>query len=178
MGARGPQPKPSYLRLLEGNPSGRPFNPSEAKVPVVTTLEPPAWFSADRKAIFNDVCRELSAMGGLSTVDYQMLVLYADTIFQTKQLILRTQAIDNATTLSPKYEYVKDENGNVVRNPDGTPKQQAVAMKPNPWFNQLVTQKKLALLFATHFGMTPSARARIVFLGNGGNDPDKDPFDV
>lgn len=26
MGKRGPKPKPSYLRLLEGNPSGRPIN--------------------------------------------------------------------------------------------------------------------------------------------------------
>jgi len=29
LGKRGPKPKPSYLRLLEGNPSGRPINLDE-----------------------------------------------------------------------------------------------------------------------------------------------------
>lgn len=178
MGARGPQPKPSYLRLLEGNPSGRAFNPAESKVPVVTTLDPPAWFSATRKTIWARVCHELATMGGLSSVDYEMLVLYVDTVFNAQQLILKTQSINDSTTFDPKMEYVRDEKGEILKNEDGTPKRVAIAMKPNPWFNQLVTQKKLALLFATHFGMTPSARARIVFLGNGGNDPDKDPFDV
>lgn len=178
MGARGPQPKPSYLRLLEANPSGRPFNPSEASVPLSQTLEPPAFFSAARKTIWAAVCKELAAMGGLSSVDYEMLVLYVDTLFMARQLILRTQAIENNTTLNPKMEYVRDEKGNILKNPDGSLRQEAVAMKPNPWFNQLVTQKKLALLFASHFGMTPSARARIVFLGNSGNDPDRDPFDI
>lgn len=48
MGKRGPKPKPSYLRLLEGNPSGRPINLDEP----ICELPPskPAIVAADELA--------------------------------------------------------------------------------------------------------------------------------
>ena len=38
---RGPPPKPTYLRILEGNPSKRPLNRNEPQPPPVETLDPP-----------------------------------------------------------------------------------------------------------------------------------------
>ncbi len=48
MGKRGPKPKPSYLRLLEGNPSGRPIHLDDA----ICELPPskPAVVAADELA--------------------------------------------------------------------------------------------------------------------------------
>lgn len=48
MGKRGPKPKPSYLRLLEGNPSGRPIPTDEP----ICELPPskPAVVKADKLA--------------------------------------------------------------------------------------------------------------------------------
>jgi len=166
MGARGPQPKPSYLRLLEGNPSGRPFNPAEAKVPVVKEIPCPAWFNQARQYLWTAVCRELASMGGLSTVDYQMLVLYVDTLTECERLMQKFQTYDSVAPV--RCAGPLDE--------DGKPTEITKGIKALPWYAQLMQQKTLALRFASHFGQTPSARARIVFLGNGTDANPKDPF--
>lgn len=162
MGSRGPQPKPSYLRLLEGNPSGRPFNPNEAKVPLVKALPCPPWFNVPRQHLWAEVCHELSSMGGLTSADYQMLVLYVDTLAETERLMKKMQELPDS--VMPVQGYDKD----------GKPITKGV--KSLAWYSQLMNQKRLALVFATHFGQTPSARARIVFLGNGGDAGNPDPF--
>ena len=164
MGSRGPQPKPTYLRLLENNPSGKPFNPDEVKVPLVKTLKPPGWFTPDKTKIWEEVCDELAAMKGLSSVVYQLLVLYVDTLCENKRLIQKMQGAKDSVYPT---KYGLDENGKKV----------PIKLSSVPWYNQLIAQKKLALVFATHFGMTPSARARIVFLGSSADDGrDEDPF--
>jgi len=45
---RGPPPKPTYLRILEGNPSKRPLNRNEPQPPPVETLDPPITSAAMR----------------------------------------------------------------------------------------------------------------------------------
>ena len=161
MGARGPQPKPSYLRLLEGNPSGRAFNPAEAKVPLTKNLPCPEWFDQVRQYKWSEVCHELASMGGLSQVDYQMLVLYVDTLADTERLMKKCLGLPDSVT--PIIGYNKEG------------KEVTKGVKGLAWHSQLQNQKRLALLFATHFGQTPSARARIVFLGSmDGNK--EDPF--
>ncbi len=154
MGARGPQPKPTYLRQLEGNPSGKPFNPAEAKVPTVLELTPPSWFDLAKRRKWNEVCAELAVMGGLSSVDYQMLTLYVDTLSELERIMKKMQEVG--------------ETSYSIRGVE----------KTSSSFQQAVTLKTLALRFAQVFGMTPSARARIVFLGSGGGEekPDNDPF--
>lgn len=53
MGIRGPAPKPTALRILQGNPSKRPINedePESKAAPVI--LDPPAWLTEDGQECF------------------------------------------------------------------------------------------------------------------------------
>lgn len=148
---------------MEGNPSGRKFNPAEAKVPVVKDLPCPPWFNGSRQRLWKSVCGELAAMSGLSSVDYQMLVLYVDTLAETERLMQKMQTLPDS--VMPVQGYDKD----------GKPITKGV--RSLAWYGQLMNQKRMALLFANHFGQTPSARARIVFLGSGTDGPKvDDPF--
>lgn len=88
-----------------------------------------------------------------------MLVLDVDTVAETQRLMQEMQ--DMPDSVIP----IKGEDGRLK------------SIKSIPHYHQLVAQKSLALRFASHFGQTPSARARIVFLGEDGAIED-DPFAV
>lgn len=162
MGKRGPAPKPHYLKMLHGTLNVSRDNPSPPPVPIDDSLQPPDWFDADRVNIWTSVCSELAAMKGLTRCDYQMLVMYVDSIAECHRLMKKMMALQDSVMV-PK---TVDKNGKEYKK---TPKQV-------PYYPQLLQQKQMALRFAVHFGMTPSARARIVFLpkdgeGEGENDP-------
>lgn len=53
MGARGPKPKPTHLRVLEGNPSKRPLNTAEPQSNAPCLC--PDWLDDDAKAEWNRV---------------------------------------------------------------------------------------------------------------------------
>ena len=161
MGLRGPKPKPTYMRLIDGNPSGKPLPKNEPHPDKVTALAPPKWFDARRITIWDEICAELAAMNGLTRCDRQMLVLYVDTLAEAERLAIKLQ--DATDSVCP----IKNYKGEVV------------GVKTLPWVHQLKAQKEIALKFAGHFGMTPSARSRVVFLGASGLPSfEDDPFDV
>lgn len=162
MGDRGPKAKPTYLRILEGNPSRKPMPPGEPQVQPVAALPAPEWYDEPRIELWNDVTQELARMNALTRVDYQMLAMYVDTIAECHRLSKKMIALkDSVMKYGPE-----DKEGKGKRN-----------IKSVPYFHQLIAQKQLALKFAAQFGMTPSARARIVILPNG-NREEVDPFDV
>lgn len=171
MGARGPQPKPTYLRVLEGNPGKRPFNPHEAQVPIAQTLPPPRGFTEAKITIWNEVCEDLAAMRGLSKVDRKMLALYVDTLYECERLIEKINSCPDSVI--PVYGRERELNPKT-----GKMERVAIGMKTLPYTQQLRSQKEIALKFAMHFGMTPASRAKIVFLGNGGKPTEADPFDI
>ena len=55
MGRRGPPPKPTRIRLLQGNPSKRPINKREPKPPDGSP-RCPAWLSPEAKRTWAPVC--------------------------------------------------------------------------------------------------------------------------
>lgn len=159
MGKRGPQPKPTHLRLLECNPSGRALPNREPEVPKALKVPAPWKFQGDRLTIWNEVCEQLAAMKGLSPVDTKMLALYVDTLFRLDRV---AEQLDEFAT-----------NTMSIKGPTGL----AQNAKTIPQFNQWITLSTQALRLAQNFGMTPSARARIVFFGSATGDPKDDPFD-
>lgn len=175
MGKRGPKPKPTYLRVLEGNPSGRPIPNNEPSVPLMPDLPHPDWFDERRQKIWKEVCAELAAMRGLSFVDRQMLTLYVDTLAETQRLAIKMQfssdSIMPVSQMSPQFD---PETGKFLGM-----KKEIKSVKSTPYVQQLIQLKNMALRFAAHFGMTPAARSRVVFLGNGGEVLDElDPFEA
>ena len=76
MGKRGPKPKPTNLRLLEGNPSRRPINHGEPR----PTGDPvcPAHLSEDAKAVWRQIMESLPP-GMISAADSPLFAVYCQT---------------------------------------------------------------------------------------------------
>lgn len=174
MGSRGPKPKPNYLRIFEGNPSGRPLR-NELPAPKTDSLPCPEWLDERAAKIWHEVCAELAAMGGLSFCDRQQLALYVETLADCQRLAQKL--IQMGDTVIPTKSEVPEfdqTTGAFIRMVT-----KVTGIKSNPYFAQLQSQKRLALSYAGQFGSTPAARNRVTFLSNGAevltND---DPFDI
>ena len=64
----GPRPKPTRLRLLEGNRSKRPINVNEPK-PETAVPACPSWLPAEAKREWKRLGAELDRMGLISALD-------------------------------------------------------------------------------------------------------------
>ena len=61
----GPPPKPTALKLVEGNPGRRPLNENEPKPPLAT-LKPPTWLDADGRKVWRQLAPGYHALGLLT----------------------------------------------------------------------------------------------------------------
>ena len=68
----GRPPKPTRLKMLEGNRGKRPINNTEPQ-PVNGPPPCPRWLGRDAKREWRRVCRELAAMGLLARADMTAL---------------------------------------------------------------------------------------------------------
>lgn len=76
MGKRGPQPKPTALRLLEGNPGRLPINEAEPR-PEGGAIAP-TWLSRAARRHWRDLAPKLEACGMLTAADADTLAHYCD----------------------------------------------------------------------------------------------------
>lgn len=135
MGKRGPAPKPTALRLLEGARE-RDVNRNE---PIARSgrIEPPAGMSDDVRVIFDYVVDELEHMKIASPADRDSIACYAEAVDKHRKA---------SAVLAKSPVLIKGIHGGMVRNP-------ALAVQRDA--AQMIRQ------FAQEFGLTPSARARI-----------------
>lgn len=136
MGLRGPRPKPSRLKLLEG--THRPDRvAANEPTPDAALLACPKGLPPLARAEWNRVAPELHALGLSATVDRSSLLgyvlSYARAMAAEKQL---------------------REEGLTTETGTGQPKAHpCVAIAHNEW--------AAVLRFASAFGLNPSARSRI-----------------
>ena len=135
---RGRPPKPTPLRLLEGNPGKRPLNKNEPKPrPRKRTPSAPQNLGEDGKKEWQRVAKELIALGLLTEIDMTALTLYC-----------------NAYQRYVDAERRLDVDGMVVSTPNGY-------LQQSPWLaisNRAYAQMKEIMI---QFGMTPAARSRV-----------------
>lgn len=140
----GTKPKPTQLKLVEGNRGKRPLNRKEPRT--VTALPTaPAHLTADALEEWNRVAHWLHRIGLLSEVDRAALAAYAQAYgrwVQAERAIAKMAEKDQLTG----GLMIKTTNGNAIQNPlVGTANKAAADM----------------MRYAAEFGMTPSARTRI-----------------
>lgn len=149
MGRRGPAPKPTRLRLLQGAREDR-VNQNEPKPRSLPPKCPPGVSPAVR-AIWNYTVRELAHMGTTFAADRDALLCYCEAVVTHRK----------ASALLAKSDVlIKGVHGKPVRNP------------------ALQIQRDAAQTiraFAQEFGLTPSARARIE-VGGQDDGQDDNPF--
>lgn len=78
MGLRGPAPKATNLRILEGNPSKRPLNDNEPQPEAGAIC--PEWLSEDAQEEWERLAPVLEACGILTKADQYTLAAYCEAV--------------------------------------------------------------------------------------------------
>lgn len=135
MGQRGPAPKPSALKRLEGT-----YRKDRAAVnepePTRSALVPPEWLGADALEEWNRVAPELDRLNLSTVVDYATFLGYCMSY---------ARALEAEQTIAV--------HGLLIRSLHGMAANPAVAIARTEWAQ--------VRKFAAEFGLTPAARTRV-----------------
>ncbi len=149
----GRPPKPTSLKLLQGNPGKRPLPANEPKPPTGKAIAP-RWLCGKGKAAWRRLAPMLSGMRVLSKADAEKLALGCDALGEYLELRETIQELGHI------YETVTVTGSTVIR-----PRPE-VAMAADAW--------KRASAILSEFGLSPSARARVQTI----IDEQEDPFET
>jgi P27 family predicted phage terminase small subunit len=149
---RGRKPKPTILKVLDGNPGKRPLNDREPQPPGGIPVRPD-WLDAEAQAEWGRVTGELQMSGLLTVADRAALAAYCTAWSRWVE----------AEAMVKKY-------GTIVKSPA-----QGFPMK-SPYLSiaeqALETMRKLMV----EFGLTPSSRSRIRVPPGGDEIDELDRF--
>jgi P27 family predicted phage terminase small subunit len=177
MGLRGPTPKATWLRKIEGNPSKRPLPENEPEPRIVAWLEPPADFSEEERKLWAAINRELSYLHILATCDRWLLERYTAILCKWREIKKQVDAYGGKLTYQVKGEdKVKRMR---VLGPDGKPvmidqlvEGKVKAFKPLPGYDKLIEYSTQLLRIEDRLGLSPASRSRITTSGEGGGSAD------
>lgn len=133
---RGRKPKPTHLKLLDGNPGKRPFNPNEPK-PSKRAPTCPSHLCPSAKAEWKRLAAQLAILGILSDLDRGAMAAYC-------------QAYGRWVEAERKLQ----ETPMLLKMPSGYVQQ-------NPWLTIANKQLELMHKYLTEFGLSPAARSRV-----------------
>ena len=133
---QGRKPKPTAIKLLEGNPGKRALNHAEPK-PRVVLPRPPEHLSDDEKAKWKLTVKELYPLGLITTIDKDALAMYC---------VIFVRWLKAEKMVREKGEIIKTAAGNIIQNP-----YLSIANRALDQLNKL----------GAEFGMTPSSRSRV-----------------
>ena len=152
MGARGPAPKPTATKRLEGNPGKRALNTSE---PQFTAKAPscPRHLSDEARREWRRVSRELLDKNLLQVVDRAALAAYCQcwARWVEAEQKMAQPGFQMMEATDKGYQYV------------------------SPWLGVANQSLKQMKAFLTEFGLTPASRTRIQVPEQGPAD-DFDEF--
>ena len=138
MGIRGPAPKPTAVKILQGKPGHRPLPANEPKPDSGRLPSAPRWLSDEAKREWKRIAPRLHAVGLLTEVDGLALAMLCEAF---AQYMAAKTVVDSEGLL------LMSDKGNSYQHPAAG----------------LMTQARGELMkWAREFGMTPSARTRIV----------------
>ena len=137
MGTTGPTPKPTALKVLQGNPGKRALPKGEPKPDAGRLPSAPRWLSDEAKREWKRLAPRLHAVGLLTEVDGLALAMLCEAF---------AQYMTAKTVVDSEGLLLVSEKGNSYQHPAAG----------------LMTQARGELMkWAREFGMTPAARSRI-----------------
>lgn len=155
MGSRGPMPKPTALKVLQGNPGKRALNLSDGVNPRVEIPSPPKHLAPAARKEWKRITPILEELGLISGLDRAALGLYCQCVGRLEELELaftgqvkRLQADEGMEYADAVYRasYAVAKSGYA---------QQSVIV-------QLIrSQRHEVHRYLMHFGLSPAARARV-----------------
>jgi P27 family predicted phage terminase small subunit len=136
MATRGRKPKPTALKVLEGNPGKRPLNNNEPK-PEKKAPRCPSWLEPEAKKEWKRMAKTLEAIGVLTQIDAAAFAGYCQAYARWKEA-----------------EEFLSKHGTIFKTPSGY-------IQQVPQVSIAQTYLKIMKDFCSEFGLTPSARSRI-----------------
>ncbi len=161
MGLRGPAPKPTLVRLRDGNPSRRPLPDNEPQYRAGIPDAPPG-ISAAAKKIWETLVVEMAASGVLRKVDGHAL---ADLCEDQAMLDELRKGLSDL-----KREIAKKAKVDKKALPGGALLQLS---RTNEGRRTLATIRELAgqiIIQRREFGLTPASNSRVSSVGGGGTN--------
>jgi len=143
---RGRKPKPTALKLLDGNPGKRQINGAEPKPPASLPSCPPH-LSPVAKAEWKRIARSLNQVGLLTQVDRTTMAGYCQCYgrwVEAEEKLAETPAI--------------------LRTPAGY-------IQQSPWLSISNKQLELMVKYMAELGLTPASRSRLAIQMNTGPKP-------
>ena len=152
MATKGRKPKPTALKMLEGDrgKGRRPINKNEPK-PNKASLECPDWLLPEAQEEWNRLAPALDAMGVLTEADVKAFEGYC-------QAYARWREAEDFIT----------QHGSIFQTKSGYVQQV-------PQVSIAMQNLKIMQSFCTEFGLTPASRSRINAAGETRKDED-DPM--
>lgn len=133
MGTRGPQPKPTRLKILAGETRPSVINYAEP-IPEGGALTAPSEMRGEARAYWEQVVAALGKTGVLTSADRHVLRLYCEAM---------ARYVEAEEMLSKTGPLIKGRDGNLVKNP----------------LHQIVRDNADAVKkYARELGLTPAAR--------------------
>lgn len=154
MGQRGPLPKPTALKLLEGNPGKRALNLSDGVNPRVQIPSPPDHLGKEAKKEWKRIAPLLEELGLISSLDRAALALYCQAVGRLSELEMAfngkvaTHVADGMTYFDAVFAASR------VTTPSGYEQQSVIV-------NLIAGHRLQVHRHLAHFGLSPSARARV-----------------
>lgn len=136
MAQRGRKPKPTALKILEGNPGKRPLNENEPKLQKKAPKCPP-WLEPEAKKEWKRMAKTLEAIGVLTQIDATAFAGYCQAYARWKEA-----------------EEFLTKHGTIFKTPSGY-------IQQVPQVSIAQTYLKVMKDFCSEFGLTPAARSRI-----------------
>lgn len=155
MGQRGPLPKPTALKVLEGNPGKRALNLSDGVNPRVEIPAPPKHLSPEARKEWKRITPILEELGLISGLDRAALGLYCQSVGRLSEL---------ETAFNGKVKLLQNEKG--IDYADAV-YQASYAVAPSGYAQQSVIVQLIRAArtdvhrYLMHFGLSPAARARV-----------------
>lgn len=147
MATRGRKPKPTVLKILEGNPGKRPINKKEPR-PEKKAPRCPGWLEPEARKEWRRMCKQMEELGVLTLVDAAAFAGYCQAYARWKEA----------------EEFIS-KHGTIFKTPSGY-------IQQVPQVSIAQTYLKIMKDFCSEFGLTPSSRSRIsTNVVNESDDP-------
>ena len=155
MSISGIKPKPTNLKLLEGNPGKRPLNENEPQF-TSENVQCPDWLLDDAKIEWDRLAPTLTTLRILTEADIAGFAGYCQSYAKWK----------NA-------ELFLKEHGTTYRIPKRNKEGKIVSVYIAPYPEVAIARSCLEQVrqFCAEFGLTPSSRGRMQLPGQSEDDP-------
>ncbi|MFB7171098.1 phage terminase small subunit P27 family [Streptomyces sp. NPDC056254] len=148
MGRRGPAPKPTALRVLQGDRADR-INRDEPR-PSELDVVAPDWLSAAAVEVWETLADDLIAKGVLTAWDVEAFANWCDAVARRRDAAGHVET-EGAVTEQPVF----NKNG----------EQTGVRLAKSPWLMALDAADAQVQRYGARFGLTPSDRAQLKIGG-------------